>query len=327
VLGPHATTELNRFVVRLALPALLFDITAHTGWAAFYQPGFLAAYGLSSAIVFAATVALRLRRPRHLADASIDGLNAGYSNAGFIGFPLCLAAFGPASMAATTIGTILTVCVLFGIGIVLIETGLQTEAAGGRLVLKVLVSLASNPLLFAPALGAVLAATGLTLPASAESFLKLLGGAASPCALVALGLFLAQSRDPGAGGGEAAAASGARLGAGGSGVPAAATAHPCGGRAGRPADRHRPVHAGGVLPPRGRHHLERHPALDHRLGGDRFAVSRLDRRAVRRWARTRLHTIGPPVCIRPVDQAATSRRGSGSIAAASPTPRADSSAI
>ena len=35
---------------------------------------------------------------------------------------------------------------------------------------------------------------GLGVPAPVEAFLKLLGGAASPCALVALGLFLAERR-------------------------------------------------------------------------------------------------------------------------------------
>jgi predicted permease len=32
VLGPHATGEINRFVVWLALPALLFDIVAKARW-------------------------------------------------------------------------------------------------------------------------------------------------------------------------------------------------------------------------------------------------------------------------------------------------------
>ena len=39
VLGSGAASELNRFVVRLALPALLFDIMAHATWQQFYQPG------------------------------------------------------------------------------------------------------------------------------------------------------------------------------------------------------------------------------------------------------------------------------------------------
>jgi len=51
VLGPHATTELNRFVVYLALPALLFDIMAHTDGRA-VAAGFIAVFGLSSAVAF-----------------------------------------------------------------------------------------------------------------------------------------------------------------------------------------------------------------------------------------------------------------------------------
>ncbi len=70
---------------------------------------------------------IRLKQSRHLADASLDGLNAAYPNAGFIGLPLCLLAFGHASLATAVIAMILTVCVLFAVAIVLIELGLQTE--------------------------------------------------------------------------------------------------------------------------------------------------------------------------------------------------------
>jgi predicted permease len=197
VLGPHAASELNRFVIHLALPALLFDITAHARWIDVWQPGFVAAFGLGAALVFALTLAVRLRRPRHLADAAIEGLNAGYANTGFVGFPLALVALGHEAMAPTLVATIFTVCVLFAVAIVIIETGLQSEQHPGRLLLKVGGRLVRNPLLVAPALGALVPLAGLTVPGPVESFLKLLGGAASPCALVALGLFLAKEREPG----------------------------------------------------------------------------------------------------------------------------------
>ena len=197
-LGPGASTELNRFVVALALPALLFDIVAHARWADIWQPGFIATFGLSAVLTFALTVVIRLRRPRHsprhLADAAIDGLNAGYANIGFMGFPLALVAFGHETLAPTTIATIITVCVVFASAIVLIEIGLQGETRRGRLVGAVAGSLVRNPLLLAPALGAVASLAGFAVPASVETFLKLLGGSASPCALVALGLFLAANR-------------------------------------------------------------------------------------------------------------------------------------
>ncbi|KWV54866.1 hypothetical protein AS026_38605 [Rhizobium altiplani] len=50
---------------------------------------------------------------------------------------------------------------------------------------------AKNPLLISPMLGTVVLVSGWQLPAPAHTFLKLLGGAAAPCALIALGLFLA----------------------------------------------------------------------------------------------------------------------------------------
>ncbi|WP_206238857.1 AEC family transporter [Novosphingobium terrae] len=197
VLGPHATGELNRFVVWLALPALLFDIVAKAHWHDIWQPGFVAVCGLGMGVVFALALALRWRKGRPLADATIDGLNAAYANTGFIGFPLLLAVFGPSAMAPTLISAILTVCVLFAVALVLIEVGLQAEAHPLHMARKVALSLARNPLLVAPVLGGVPLAFGLAMPGPVDAFLKLLGGAASPCALVALGLFLAEKREGG----------------------------------------------------------------------------------------------------------------------------------
>lgn len=191
-LGPSASSELNRFVVYLALPALLFDIMAKTPWSTLDQPAFIAVFGIGSGAVFAATVFVRLRQSRHLADASIDGLNAAYPNTGFIGLPLCLLAFGQPSLAPAVIATIMTVCVLFAVAIVMIELGLQTERHIGATLGRVAKSLATNPLLVAPLAGALWSGAGMPVSGGAEAFLKLLGGAASPGALVALGLFLGE---------------------------------------------------------------------------------------------------------------------------------------
>ena len=196
VLGPHASGELNRFVVWLALPALLFDIVAKAQWRDIWQPGFVGAFGIGAMAVFLLTVALRLRASLHLADAAIDGLNASYANTAFIGFPLMLAVFGPAGLTPALIATIVTVCLLFAVALVLIEIGLQTERHPSRMAAKVAISLARNPLLVAPALGIPFLAFEIAVPAPLDHFLTLLGGAASPCALVALGLFLARERSP-----------------------------------------------------------------------------------------------------------------------------------
>lgn len=191
VLGENALSELNRFVVYLALPALLFDIIANAKWQDIAQPSFIMTFAISMMITFFFTIFIQLRRTRHLADAAIDGLNASYSNTGFIGFPLALVFLGHASLAPTLVATILTVSVLFGIAIIIIEIGLQGEIARRIIIVRVAKSLVKNPLLVSPVLAIIFPLFNLQVPDSINVFLKLLGGAASPCALIALGLFLA----------------------------------------------------------------------------------------------------------------------------------------
>lgn len=194
VMGLAAVSELNRFVVYLALPALLFDVMAHAKAADLAQPGFIAAFGIACGVVFYGTVGISLLAGRSLASASIDGLLGSYANTAYMGFPVLMMLFGPSSLVPVTIASILTVCVLFASAIVLIEVGGQSERRPLRLARKVLGSLVRNPLLIAPVLGALYGATGLGLPEAGDSFLRLLGGAASPLALVVIGLFLAEPR-------------------------------------------------------------------------------------------------------------------------------------
>lgn len=194
VMGGTAVSELNRFVVYLALPALLFDVMAHASWADLAQPRFIAAFGLACGIVFYATVGWRLFSGQPLPLASIDGLLGSYANTAYMGFPVLLMLFGKDSLVPVTIASIITVCVLFASAIVLIEVGNQGEQRPLRLAAKVLGSLSRNPILVAPALGVVYGATELGLHPAADAFLDLLGGAASPLALVVIGLFLAEPR-------------------------------------------------------------------------------------------------------------------------------------
>lgn len=193
-LGPHASRELNRFVVFLALPALLFDVMANVHAAQIWRPHFIGAFGLAVSIVFAAVVAARVLLGGALADATLDGLSAGYGNTGYVGLPLGLIALGPQSQPLIIIAMLFTACLMFGVAIVLIEIDVQDGARLGRLVFKVLSSLARNPLVVAPVAGGALNAAGLAPPSEVEAAVRLLGAAASPCALVALGLFFAGPR-------------------------------------------------------------------------------------------------------------------------------------
>jgi malonate transporter len=194
-LGPNASAEINRFVVWLALPAQLFNFTANSDWQTLWQPGFIIAF---SAGCFAVYIALLLYRWYHTRDwvaASFTGLSGSYSNTGYMGIPLCLLALGDSGLAPAVIATLVVVCGLFGLAIVFIEFGKQSHKPWYEIIAIVLGSLAKNPLLVAPIAGAAWSASGLQMVEPAQQFLSFLAAAASPCALVSIGLFLMQKSE------------------------------------------------------------------------------------------------------------------------------------
>jgi predicted permease len=95
---------------------------------------------------------------------------------------------------AAIIATLFTACVLFLFAIVLIEIDFQKRVSLVGTIGKVSLALLRNPLLIAPTAGLLVGLTGIIIPPPFERFASLLGGAASPCALVCIGLFLAQER-------------------------------------------------------------------------------------------------------------------------------------
>ena len=190
-LGETAASELNRLVVWLCLPALLFHTTATATLDEIWHPGFIAVISIGSLAVFFATLLYRLRG-RSLADASIDGLSAAYANTGYIGIPLCVLVLGDDGLAPALIASLIVVCVLFSVAVVLVEVGLQRAGSPLRVLGRVTLALAKNPLVVAPLLGGVWNLSGLLQPVAMARLLELLGDATVPCALVSLGLFLAQ---------------------------------------------------------------------------------------------------------------------------------------
>lgn len=191
-LGVTAASELNRFVVWLALPALLFEVTASVDWVELWQPGFVAAFSIGSLGSFLLTLGWRLWRAHDLADASLDALAAAYANTGYMGIPLCLLVLGEAGLQPALIASLIVVCVLFALAIACLETGLHLGQPLWRTLRTVAWALARNPLVMAPLAGLAWAAGGLGLAPPVQQLLDLLGDATAPCALVCLGAFLAQ---------------------------------------------------------------------------------------------------------------------------------------
>jgi len=193
LLKPAATEALNQFVIYLALPALLFLAMARAPLEALSEFGFVASFVLGTTAT--SLLYLWLSRREKLANLprTINSMSASYPNTGFMGIPLVLILFGDRALAPIVIACVLTVGVQFAVTIVAIE--IQRARKGSLLpaLKRVSVSLLKNPILIAPLLGIIMAQAQLMPPEPVVGLLDLLAAAATPCALLAIGLFLAQS--------------------------------------------------------------------------------------------------------------------------------------
>lgn len=192
VLGEASSEALNRFVYYFALPALLFLGMARVPIGQVFNGRFIAAYmgGVLVVLAFAVLVA-RFAFPGRLALTGMHGLCAVFSNTGYMGIPLFLTAFGAEGTLPAVIATVINAAVVIGGGVVMIEFDISKRGGWLGPLLDVTAALAVNPLVVAPLAGIAYAALGLPLPKAIITFGELLGGAAGPCALFAMGLFLA----------------------------------------------------------------------------------------------------------------------------------------
>ncbi|HKH76010.1 MAG TPA: AEC family transporter, partial [Rubrobacteraceae bacterium] len=153
---------------------------------------FIAAY-LSAGLAVLAVAALLGRRAFALrpGESAMQGAAAVLGNTGYMGVPLVIAVFGDDGAIPIALALTLDFTLLVPLTIALVEAD---EGPGGqrlKLARRVTGALIRNPLIIAIVAGTLVSATGFGLPTPVENFTKLLGGAAGPCALFALGATLA----------------------------------------------------------------------------------------------------------------------------------------
>ncbi len=192
LLGEASSDALNRFVYYVALPALFFVSLARVPVGEVFDAPFLAAFGGGLLGTFGIAMLVgAFAFPNRLAALALHGLCAVFSNTGYLGIPLLLITFGEAGTLPGIISTVIMGTVVMGTGIILIEADFSQGRGPAKIVGSVLLGVARSPLILAAAAGLLVSALGLPLPAPLATFGDLLGAAASPCALFAIGLFLA----------------------------------------------------------------------------------------------------------------------------------------
>ncbi|PYF12035.1 hypothetical protein C8J30_102351 [Rhodobacter viridis] len=184
---PEATAWLTKFVFYFALSAMLFRFTATLPIEELFDPAFFAAYLTASIAVWALGFAVAKLRARPLAEAAMEAHTAMTGNTGFLGVPMLVVLLGPKAA-----GPVLMVLAADMIVFSTLITLIVTYAHHGRVAVAPLaLGLAKNPMIVSMVAGLAWALLHLPMPGPLEEFMKILGGAATPGALFAIGASLA----------------------------------------------------------------------------------------------------------------------------------------
>tara|TARA_R110002110_G_scaffold85816_4_gene223775 strand:- start:108882 stop:109820 length:939 start_codon:yes stop_codon:yes gene_type:complete len=191
ILGESSSEALNAFVYWFALPPVLFLSMASVPIGEIFNWPFI--WTLLSGMALVAIPSVILARfifRNSLGGVTLHGLTGIFANTGYMGIPLFLAAFGPDGALPAVIATAVNNAVLLGLTILLIEMDGGRGSSPFRLFSNAVGAVVRGPLFLAPLAGILWSWSGLGLPEPAANFFSLMGAAAAPCALFAMGLFM-----------------------------------------------------------------------------------------------------------------------------------------
>jgi malonate transporter len=190
--GEDGLKWMSFFIIYIALPALFFQLIRKTPLEELANPGFiLGTSGSTLAIFLLAYLFGRYFSRNTNTESTMQAVAGSYSNIGYMGPGLTLAAFGEAAVVPTALVFCFDNALLFTLTPLFVELGKQSEHHIGSVLLQAVKKVLLHPFIMATIAGILASAIHFEPPLFIENILNLLKGAAAPCALFVLGVVIA----------------------------------------------------------------------------------------------------------------------------------------
>ncbi|REC58275.1 AEC family transporter [Rhodosalinus sediminis] len=186
----EATAYLTKFVFYFALSAMLFRFAANLSLGEVLNWRLVGAYLCGTAAVYALAMLVAFLRGLDTPTAAVEAQCAAIGNTGFLGVPMLTLLLGAEAIGPVMMALAVDL-IVFSSLIVILITGPRDGRMSVRVLGTVGMGLLRNPMIVAISLGFAWSAIGHPLPEPADAFLALLGAAATPGALFAIGASLA----------------------------------------------------------------------------------------------------------------------------------------
>jgi malonate transporter len=185
-----ATKYLTKFVFFFPLSAMIFRFAANIELSEVWDARLIAAYLWGTAFVYGIATIVGFLRNLNVATNAIEAQCAVIGNIGFLGLPMLTLILGEAAVGPIMMMLAVDL-IIFSSLVVILVTGSQDGQMSIRILKTVGLGLVKNPMIVAMTLGLLCSGFDLTIPVPLNEFLAILGGAATPGALFAIGASLA----------------------------------------------------------------------------------------------------------------------------------------
>mgnify|MGYP001820932145 CR=1 FL=1 len=186
----EATAYLTKFVFYFALSAMLFKFSANLSFADVWDPNLIMGYLLGTVVVYVIATLVAMLRGLDVATTAVEAQCAVIGNNGFLGVPMLALLLGEPAVGVIMMALAVDL-IVFSSLIVILITGSRDGRFDIRILRTVAVGLIKNPMIVSIILGLSWSALEIPIPAPMNDFLAILGGAATPGALFAIGASLA----------------------------------------------------------------------------------------------------------------------------------------
>ncbi|MGC1505207.1 MAG: AEC family transporter [Sulfitobacter sp.] len=186
----EATAYLTKFVFYFALSAMLFRFSANLSLAELWDTRLFAAYLWGTAFVYGIATIAGFLRGLDIPTTAIEAQCAVIGNAGFLGVPMLTLLLGPEAIGPVLLALSIDLIVFSSLVVILI-TGSRDGQVSLRMLRNIALGLVKNPMIVAISLGFLWSGLHIPIPDPMNDFLAILGGAATPGALFAIGASLA----------------------------------------------------------------------------------------------------------------------------------------
>ena len=183
--------SLGNFVFYLAIPALLFRTLGQAQIPDGIDYGILFAYfGACGVIGIGSARLARSQFGIRLDEQSMFGMATTFSNTVMIGIPLMATAFGGRGLIPLLLIVAVHSVLLMSVPMIVIEFARGERGALTKTLRTTALAMIKNPVIMSMVVGIGYRLVGTDLPVPIDRFIDLLGRAAPPCALFALGASL-----------------------------------------------------------------------------------------------------------------------------------------